>query len=376
MMCSDTINQYETDEFYRAGNAQSPHTQRPVLPDLLHPDTTAGTPLIWHRPTNCPALQRFPHYSVAHPTPTTYHLKGIHFRYEPYKDRAKLWLPLHSETIPGTPLHRYQPIALTIHDSTTNQILNVAPHNLCQSRHPQRGYIRLGYNATQYFKDIHNIHETRLVNNPHVTVTLTPSTYQHPTGPPNKWKPEFLNQAYKLGLLEETAYALGYETITSADIHFQSGGYKSRPDVIAKMRKTGSSNLSLVIIEGKACQERKAPYFILEATIQLLHSKIIQDSFKNAKDAVIAITGEVNKIPWKEFIESIQISKNLPCSQRTRKWASEIWKKIVFDPNYWQTWYDNHLNLHNISDLKGLAKKRSEKEKKEILRRLELIRWG
>ncbi len=41
-----------------------------------------------------------------------------------------------------------------------------------------------------------------------------------------------------------------------------------------------------------------------------------------------------------------------------------------------QTWYDEHLHLHNISDLQEFAKKRSEKEKKEILRRLELIRWG
>lgn len=322
-------------------------------------------------------LPGFPHYTVRHSHENRCVLSGIHFRYEPYKDRAKLWLPLRDQAIPGTVFARYDLVSLSIADPSHRATLQVPPHNICQSRIPSRGYIRLSSDATTYFKHTYAIRETRLVDDPAIQVSIVRATQAQPVGPPNQWKPQLLKQAYQLGLLEATAQTLGYDAVISADIHFQGGGSISRPDVIARMRRTvgGVTSSHLVIVEGKACSEGKAEYYVLEGTIQALHKKTAQTPYLKTADTIAAVTGQVKKLPWEELIVRLENADELPYSSRTRLCGREIWNQIRMDQKYWNQWYDEHMHVHGIEELARLAHTRHPQEATTILGLLETIRW-
>ncbi len=331
----------------------------------------------WIRPPPCPALSLLPNFAVRVVDDRTTELRGIHIRYRPHKDRAILNLPLHKEHIPGTQFRRYNRVAVILRDPTRNAVIDTGTHSIISAhRSTGRCYITLNYTATQYLKYNYQLHHTRLIDNPHLTILLQPGNRANRTGPPNITKPWMQNDIYQRhGLLEPTIHHLGYDTIIQADVEFHGTG-THRPDVFIIAANTSPDNITTrhkILIEGKACHQRSAHHFVKEAAIQLLYHRFANYDHKDAAEGIISIPCEVNKPKWDTIVQAIHGTESLRYTRHVRKMMQKLRNRSDIDKQ--RSWYRDHLHLHNIKVINNLANFLPLSDRKAIKELIHQIRW-
>jgi len=347
-----------------------------ILPLLTSTHPQQG----WSTPQNCPALNLLPHYQVCRLARDLYALRGIHIRYHAGKQRAFLNLPLHQGKIPGTPFRLRQPLTALLHNSATNTLIDAGTHNLLPAnRSSGRCHLTLNQTATNHLKIRYQLHTHRLIDNPHITALLIPQT-QTPTtqGPPNLWKPLALTAIYQHhGLLQQTIHHLGYTKIISADLHLHGGG-PCRPDIIiiaAKPHLDGATTHHKILIEAKACHQRMAKRYTLEAIIQLLYHKLANEDHKDTEIAIVSIPCEAIKPKWDTVIEAIRNAEEIKYNRNIRKMANQLRRLLSHQTNELQFWYEEKLCLHDYNLIHLLASRCPPYDQKIIEEILNKIRW-
>ncbi len=283
-------------------------------------------------------------YTVHRLASTRFAIMDYKIRYNQAEQTGYITLPIENRIIKGTNLRIGDTVNLTLVDQTTNRTHHIALHKILAKEHNYCA-IRLTPTATHYFISKYELDNHPLLATRHITlhiekISLNNQLYSKRHAHVNLAKPALLEHLFQQKpFLNALLEKIGYFDIMDVDIHFLPDG-RNRPDLVLKAIKNNQT--IQVIGECKACNKQYASQIIKQATIQLLHYKLLK-KFKEAHEGLVIITGNPTKPKWEHLLARINELAKKKSSTKYRVHA----KKILLEKNatlsQLKDWYENHV---------------------------------
>lgn len=355
------LAEYNSGRFYRAYQQHSTvhRTGNQIITALLFFTNYEVMKNYIHR-YNLPT-ELYHTYTVHQVAPTRFAIMDYKIRFNKAEQTGYVTLPIKNRIIKGTNLHIGDTVNFTLEDQTTNKTHHIALHKILAKEHNYCA-IRLTPTATQYFISRYELANHPLLATRHIVfhiekVSLTNQIYSKRYAHVNLAKPALLEHLFHQKPFINTLLGkIGYCDTMDIDIHFLPDG-RNRPDLVLKAIKNNQT--IQVIGECKACNKQYAHQLREQATIQLLHYKLL-NKYREANEGLVIITGNPTKPKWEHLLARI---KELAKKQSSTKYRVHA-KKILLEKNVplsqLKDWYENHVEYitskmmrQAIDDLKG-----------------------